>query len=176
MKKLKPYKGTFNPSVKLSTEVGDIAKMKANLDRLINRVNKEAIAVIKMGLYSELSAAMQDAIWAWPRQTKRRNGSTAGTIRSIVDTNTLNKSLTVVPQSSNRGFVLIGRYRSEYATQVHDGAYIRPYGNPNADTVFLPGRPWVEGVLFGNKGVVDLYDIGSEIEEVFLNVWKQSMS
>jgi phage gpG-like protein len=41
------------------------------------------------------------------------------------------------------GEILVN-YDVDYALFVHEGGYVTPYGNPNAQKVFVPGRPWVQ--------------------------------
>lgn len=39
---------------------------------------------------------------------------------------------------------IVVNYDVDYALFVHEGGYVTPYGNPNAQKVFVPGRPWVQ--------------------------------
>ena len=78
----------------------------------------------------------------------------SGGARDIVDTGRLKNSLSVTVS----GDEILIYYDAPYASVVHEGGYIRPYGNKKIDAVYLPGRPWVDAVLFGNGPVpsVDL--------------------
>lgn len=61
----------------------------------------------------------------------------------VVDTGELKRSLNISVTPSG----VEVRYKAPYAAIQHEGGYIRPYGNPNAQKVFLPGRPWVTFAL-----------------------------
>lgn len=69
--------------------------------------------------------------------------------QNLVDTGNLKSSLTI----DLRYNVIDITYDAPYADLLHYGGYIRPYGNPNAKKVYIPGRPWVENVL-------NAYDFG----------------
>lgn len=64
-----------------------------------------------------------------------------------VDTGRLKNSLEIRPKFAQTkvGFSII--YKTPYAAFVHYGGVMRPYGNPNAATVAIPGRPWIEMAL-----------------------------
>ena len=64
-----------------------------------------------------------------------------------IDTGKLKNSLEIRPKFSQTkvGFSII--YKTPYAAFVHYGGVMRPYGNPNAATVTIPGRPWIEMAL-----------------------------
>ena len=57
----------------------------------------------------------------------------------LVDTGALRDSLIVARTPSG----LEIRYTAPYAGLLHEGGYIQPYGNQNAEKVFIPGRPWI---------------------------------
>lgn len=103
-----------------------------------------AISVVSDAVQTALDAAVSSSAWAW----------SSGGARDIVDTGELKNSLTVTA-SGNDIFI---EYGAPYAAFVHEGGYIRPYGNTSVDTVYIPGRPWVDAVLLGNGPVpsVDL--------------------
>lgn len=98
------------------------------------------------GLEVALSSALQ-AQWPW----------IAGT-RDIVDTGELLNSQSV---KFNGNEIEIS-YSAPYAQFVHEGGYMQPYGNPNAETVYIPGRPWISAVLYGD-GPVPKFDVGDAI-------------
>lgn len=65
-----------------------------------------------------------------------------------IDTGRLKNSLEIRPKFSQTkvGFSII--YKTPYAAFVHyGGAVVKPYGNPNAATVAIPGRPWIDLAL-----------------------------
>lgn len=113
----------------------------------------------------ELFAAFQQSFtakaWDWPRDlpTRKLKGATlaekarsyrngdgvrAGNPRNLIDVGNLRQT----------GFYeFTGPYSARftwsanYATAVHEGARIRPWGNRSASPVTLPARPWTAAVL-----------------------------
>lgn len=61
----------------------------------------------------------------------------------VVDTGELKRSLSIGITPSGVEI----RYGAPYAAIQHEGGYIQPYGNPNAQKAFIPGRPWVDQAL-----------------------------
>ena len=61
------------------------------------------------------------------------------------------------------------KWSAQYATAVHEGATIRPWGNRNAAPVRLPARPWTRAVL-GQENVsgVVVYNLGERLQNVWL--------
>lgn len=98
-----------------------------------------------------LDAAL-DASWNW------RTGS-----RDIVDTGALKNSLSI----STSGNKISISYSSPYAGITHYGGYIRPYGNPYAEPVYLPARPWIDAVLGEAPGPVKPIDIQALADKAF---------
>lgn len=98
-----------------------------------------------------LDAAI-DASWGW------RTGS-----RDIVDTGALKNSLSI---TTSGGRISI-TYSVPYAGIVHYGGYIRPYGNPYAEPVYLPPRPWIGAVLGDAQGPVQPLDLNALAEKAF---------
>lgn len=107
---------------------------EAEIARMMNKVNDLAIQYIREALESALNDAMQSSIW---------DGGT-----DIIDTGELMNSLTV----SIQGDTLTMDYTAEYASFVHYGGYLAPYGNKSIDKVYIPGRPWVDAVVQGYGG------------------------
>jgi len=103
-----------------------------------------AASVASKAIEQALDVAVSSPVWNW----------SSGGARDIVDTGRLKDSLSI---SVSGGDISI-YYSAPYASVVHEGGYIRPYGNKKIDAVYLPGRPWVDAVLFGNGPVpsVDL--------------------
>lgn len=97
---------------------------------------------LEIELKTKLDAALR-ASWGWS------SGS-----RDIIDTGELARSFSMSTGSDQISF----GYSSEYAGLVHYGGYIRPYGNPNADLVYLPARPWIDAVLGDAPGPITPID------------------
>lgn len=111
-----------------------------------NRANKARDTASKL-VFAELNSAFQAAIgskaWEWPRVTIRSNGQETGSPRNIVDRGTLRASNSFSISGSRATF----SWSVGYATAVHYGANIHPWGNKNAPLVTLPARPWTSAVL-----------------------------
>jgi len=105
--------------------------VESDLESMLDR----AFAGVSRDLKKALDDAMDSPVWRW-------NG---GKVRDIVDTGELKASGTV--KIDNSGVSVV--YSSPYAGIVHNGGYIRPYGNPNARPVYYPKRPWVAATLLG---------------------------
>ncbi len=95
-------------------------------------------------------------MWAW------RDGGA----RDIIDTGKLKASRKITVEGRRIDI----SYDVPYAGIVHFGGYILPYGNPNAEKVYLPARPWVDSVALGG-GPVPKFDFeriyAETIEKVF---------
>ena len=102
-------------------------------------------------LKSALTKALMSPVWAWE-----------GGSRDIFDTGRLAGSGQVLVVSGGLNVV----YSAPYAGIVHDGGYIYPYGNTAARPVYLPGRPWIESVMYG-KGPVPQFDFDGFFESKF---------
>lgn len=81
-----------------------------------------------------------------------------------VDTGKLKNSLEIRAKFAQTkvGFSII--YKTPYAAFVHYGGVIQPYGNPNAASVTIPGRPWIE------KGLED-YNIKTPFDRGISEAW-----
>lgn len=96
-----------------------------------------------------LNNTMDLSIWEWDRPTPRKSGPDAGSPRNLVDTGALKKSLFIATDADDH---VSATYNSPYANMVHYGGYIQPYGNPNAASVYIPGRPWIKAAVRGSHG------------------------
>lgn len=140
-------------SIRVSVTGGGLA------DRADQAARKATEAVMR-----EVFAAFQQSFtakawdWPWDLPTRKLKGDTlkkkiasyrkgeglrAGNPRNLIDGSNLRQS---------GYYELTGPYSArftwsaEYATAVHEGATIRPWGNKNR-TVNLPARPWTSAVL-----------------------------
>lgn len=95
----------------------------------------EANRIIADMLAIALDEAMESVVWMW----------SDGASRDIIDTGALKKSRTITVEGPR---IMIS-YNLPYAALVHYGGYVLPYGNRNAQRVYLPGRPWVQSVVLG---------------------------
>lgn len=111
----------------------------------MNRAAESSARIV----FAELNSAFQDAIgsevWPWnlPNPTIRSGGLIVTTPRNIVDTGILRASNTFAIEGTTATF----GWTVGWATAVHYGATIHPWGNKNAKPVNLPPRPWTSAVL-----------------------------
>jgi hypothetical protein len=134
-------------------------------------------------VFPELNSAFQDAlgtkVWGWPRTTYRggtyrRDGSRTKGIavtspRNIVDLGTLRASNSFEVSGNLCTF----RWAVGYATAVHYGANIHPWGDKSVPTVNLPPRPWTSAVL-GTIGIpgIEPYDYREQYRASFIRAWR----
>ena len=120
--------------------------------------------------FAELNARFQATIgskvWEWPRETVRVNGKAVGSPRTIVDTSALRQS---------NLFTMLGpltaefRWSTNYASFVHEGAMIFPWGNTKAKRVFTPPRPWTSAVLGTENAVgAEPCDINNRLRQLVI--------
>jgi hypothetical protein len=104
-----------------------------------------------------LNESMEKQIWSWPRGTFRKGvgGYISPGLRDIVDTGELQDSLNIKTESLKTRRNTIIEYSARYASYVHNGAYIYPYGNKNAQRVYTPGRPWIFYAIVGMDSIAD---------------------
>lgn len=162
--------------------IGTRVKVQVTMDTLA-RSRKAADAAARI-VFPELNAAFQDAIgskvWYWPRTTIRRGslrrdgtrgkGFPVTTPRNIVDLGTLRQSNSFQISGSRCTF----RWSVGYATAVHYGANIHPYGDRSRPLVNLPARPWTSAVL-GTISVpgVDRYDYRAQFRAQYIAAWRR---
>jgi hypothetical protein len=145
-------------SVRVTVESGNLAK-------LAEQAAQRATEIVMGELYGAFQQSFTAQAWAWPRETKRTVG-TAGSPRNIIDTGSLRQS---------GSYKMTGPYQAtftwsaNYATAVHEGALIFPWGNRNARRVQLPARPWTRAVL-GQENVSGIvtYNVADRLRNVWL--------
>lgn len=79
--------------------------------------------------------AMEDDLYLWPRETKRRNGEIAGSPRSLVDTGKLIESKALARSSSTNAAEF--SWDVPYAAAVRNGCTLR-------NGTEIPARKWDE--------------------------------
>lgn len=111
-------------------------------------------SLIAQKLSDALDQAMEAAVWRW------ENGT-----RDIVDTSRLRSSKSIT--ASGDGIDVV--YNAPYASLIHYGGYILPYGNQSAEKVYIPPRPWVQSVISGG-GPVPQFDFAAVMREALRRV------
>lgn len=106
---------------------------------IFDEATSYAVQVASQAIEEALDTAVSSSAWAW----------NTGGARDIVDTGELKASLSV----AINGDTIDISYGVPYASFVHNGGYIQPYGNQKIDAVYLPGRPWIDATLYGNGPV-----------------------
>lgn len=151
-----------------------------NYTAALEAASAKALKVVAAELDGRFTAAISENVWVWPRPSKR--GTQAGTLRetakkwrnadfntgsprSIVDSGELKAS----GDFSLSNVKAEWSWTTDYATFVHDGAWIYPWQNRKAAKVLLPARPWTEAVLFGHPHYSgEPYDLDKRLREEFL--------
>ena len=148
---------------------GLIAQAKADI-AIVNGMREGGREVINL-LSPALDQAMESSVWDWNGNTTfRMNGTSVGSPRNIVDTGRLKRSKEVKLAHYPGMTSFSIRYSAPYANIVYHGGAIQPYGNRNAATVFVPGRPWVGAVLNGTHGI-DKFDLKAPYAAAIKRNW-----
>ena len=130
----------------------DLSRVIATEMEIIGeREIKKAMNTMAAKLKTALKVAIKSSVWAWP----------SGGARDIYDKGRLASSGNVTVE----GLSLVVTYGAPYASLVHDGGYIRPYGNPNARPIYLPGRPWITSTIYGG-GPVPKFNFREELRRL----------
>lgn len=139
-------------------------KVRINSRGLTDRADAAAQKATE-AVMRELFAAMQQSFtakawdWPWNLPTRKLKGDTlakklasyhagegvrAGNPRNLIDFGNLRQTGF---WSMTGPFSARFSWSAQYATAVHEGARIRPWGNKRAALVTLPARPWTAAVL-----------------------------
>lgn len=136
-----------------------------SLQAMAEAAARQATENVMEELFAAFQASFDGKAWSWPRETKRTVG-TAGSPRNIIDTGNLRQT---------GSWQMTGPYQAtftwsaSYATAVHEGARIYPWGNRKASRVQLPARPWTRAVL-GQENVsgIRTYNVAESLRNVWL--------
>lgn len=136
-----------------------------NLQALAEAAAQRATEIVMGELFAAFQQSFTAQAWDWPRETKRTAG-TVGSPRNIIDTGSLRQSGT---WQMTGPYQATFKWSANYATAVHEGALIYPWGNRNAARVQLPARPWTRAVL-GQENVsgIRTYNVGQRLKDVWL--------
>lgn len=128
-------------------------RVKVDIAGKSQRASESAARIVFPELFSAFQDAIGSPVWQWPRETIRGStyrrdgtrtpGKVVGSPRNIVDLGTLRASGYITVNGSLGTF----RWAVGYATAVHYGANIHPWGDKSRPTVNLPARPWTDAVL-----------------------------
>ncbi len=157
------------PKVTLKT---DTKKQRLTALKALTRGIQAGGSQIESYLPGLLDQALQASVWSWPRTTLRKNGSLAGQTRNIVDTGALKGSGKVVTKYLKTKSIFSVVYKAPYASLVHYGGYVTPYGDPSRQKVYIPGRPWVQAVIEGNTAGINFIDTSGIMEQSISHSWE----
>ena len=135
-------------------------KMQLAAKRAISRGAQKGATYVEKGLRTALDASISSP-WNWISGT-----------RDIIDTGKLKSSLQIKTNYSQTKVSFQVAYNTPYAAFVHYGGAIHPYGNKNAPTVLLPGRPWVQAVFDGSHGQPQ-FDIAKPFNQGIDEAWSE---
>lgn len=117
-----------------SSEIKDVISSKVNL--VLSKFTQIVI--------SELTIRIKEAFYqVWP-----------STSSDIISSGELLDSLNI--QITTKGLSIT--FDAPYASIIHYGGYIVPYGNKNAERVYLAPRPFLDVILGRANGPVSSYD------------------
>jgi len=138
-----------------------------------SRTTQAAEAAARI-VFPELNSAFQAALgskaWDWPRVTIRSNGQEVGSPRNIVDNGTLRASNSF----TMNGLTATFKWSVGYATAVHYGANIHPWGDKDRPKVNLPARPWTSAVLGVVKvSGIEEFDYNGAFNRAFIREWNK---
>lgn len=147
-------------------------RVTSNLSGKARDAARRATQIVMGELYAAFQQSFTAKAWDWPRTTQRTAGAPVGSPRNIIDTGNLRQT---------GSYQMTGPYQAtfkwsaEYATAVHEGAFIFPWGNRDAERVYLPPRPWTRAVL-GQEEVagIKVYKLGDRLKNVWLASFKRS--
>jgi hypothetical protein len=167
-------------SIKVKVDSGDLA-------RRAEQAAERAIEVVMGELYAAFQQSFTAKAWDWPEDLPTRKlrganlrekarsyhageGVRAGNPRNLIDFGNLRQT---------GSFQLKGKYQAtfqwsaDYATAVHEGAAIYPWGNRHATRVILPARPWTRAVL-GQEQVsaIKPFPLEKRLREVWIAKFK----
>ena len=156
------YKQKFSfalPKVNVDTKANKKERVAAKT-KLV-KAHQAGIKAVEDKLGIALDNAVKSRTWAW------RDGG----MRDIVDTGKLLRSRNLKVQYLQTKAVIGIQYTAPYATLMHYGGAIQPYGNRNAATVLIPARPWIEAIFEGSYGMRK-FDLAKPYDTAFKAAFK----
>lgn len=127
----------------------------ANFSRRVHAAAVQAAKLTFDQAWEHILDTMGSEVWWWPagrityrgstyrKDGSRTQGTPVGSPRNIVDTGLLRASGSMRVD----GVMATFRFPLNYATAVHNGAFIYPWGDKTRTRVYLPPRPFVTAPL-----------------------------
>jgi hypothetical protein len=157
------YKATLTFQLpKVEVDKKSLKTERLKLRKRLIQSHQAGMTGFEMGLKEWLNVTMMTPAWQWPEGPKR----------DIYESGDLMRSLKTKTKYAQTKAVTEVIYTSPYAALMYYGGLIQPYGNQNANSVMIPGRPWVEAALNGTYGF-EKAPIASWYEGMFNQRWEQ---
>jgi len=140
LNRISQSEGQIKTGIKIKMELKDrkiFDVLKKKFPDAVQSAHKKSLVILAEELELALGIAMESKIWNWDYGDG-----------DIVDTGALRDSVVIGVVNNN----ITIAYGEEYAAIVYYGGYIHPYGNSNVQ-IYMPGRPWIEAVITGSRGV-----------------------
>ena len=154
-----------------------------SLQAMAEAAARQATEFVMEELFAAFQASFDGKAWDWPRSLPTRNlngdtlkeraasyrrgeGITPPNPRNIVDGGNLRQTDSWWMSGP---YEATFKWSAEYATLIHEGGSIKPWGNDNAQRVIIPARPWTRAVL-GQENVsgIRVYNVGDRLRSVWL--------
>jgi len=159
----------------------------AGLYRRAEQAAERATETVMGELFGAFQRSFTAKAWDWPRDlpTRKLKGATlaekirsyeagegvsGGSPRNLIDVGNLRQT---------GSFQMRGKYQArftwsaDYATAVHEGASIYPWGNRQARRVILPARPWTRAVLgTENVSAIKPFPFQKRLKDVWIAKFK----
>ena len=164
--------GKFDYSIPVSINLPKLTFDAKDSKALRKKANSALVASNIRGMSEvekQLGVALDNSInslWAWNRNVVWRDGTVPGNPRDIVYTGKLRESRKLTTKFLKTKSNLTIAYTAPYAAFMYYGGVMQPYGNKNAPSVIIPGRPWIEAIMNGTHGQPKFDFIG-----IFNDAW-----
>jgi hypothetical protein len=153
------------------------------LQAMAEAAARQATEFVMEELFAAFQASLSSNAWDWPRKlpTRKLNGDTLAkraasyrrgegitppNPRNILDEGNLRRTGS---WQMTGPYQATFKWSTTYATFVHEGGSMKPWGNDNAQRVIIPARPWTRAVL-GQENVngIRVYKLGDRLKNVWL--------
>ena len=153
----------------------------ATFSRRVQAAANQAARITFDQAWAHILDTMGSEVWQWPggrityrgatyrQDGTRTKGKPVGSPRNIVDTGLLRASGFMIVNGALATF----KFPLGYATAVHYGAMIHPWGDKSRPKVYLPPRPFVTAPLgLDPYPGVPVFPVRQSFRENFQRAWK----
>jgi len=154
-----------NIKVKSSAQFTDLKTITKKFPKEAEAAHYETLQIVAEELELALGIAMESKVWGWTYGDGDiiQSGRLRDSVRVEVEVGQIN--IMYSAENPEDGY--------DYAGIVYYGGYIHPYGNPYV-SVYMPGRPWIKGVLLGG-GPVEKFDFTGTYKKYFETFLKKKL-